>query len=344
MVYSFELIHHSNIRYREAAGRLGRCELLCLLKALHVPVEDVVLRPFGRAWFLVFECRELNKDELKELSRHSSVGLMAEQKDGWLRPLDVPPADCLPEDLPEILKYKGKTAVPFTKFMINTAVSLTPFSRSSDILTLLDPLCGKGTSLFCSLQAGMNAVGLDQDKRAVHEADAYFSRYLKTLRYKHTRTNVSETWKNHPLPVTDYVFSAMKDQSRAKDSLRLRLACGDTGFSPALTRRAPAHVIVTDLPYGIQHAPRETDRKPESFQSLLRRVLPVWIQCLKPGGAVALSFNELTLPVGEVLSCLQDAGFHPVRDSLFSDLRHEVEQAVSRNVVFATKKKEDNIP
>jgi len=343
MVYSFELLHHSNIHYREALGRLARCELFSLLKALGIQPDEIRLQPVGRVSFLTFSCRPLTDRELHYLAGHSSLGLLAEQReDGLLRPLDVPSPDYLPEDLPEILKYKGKTGVPFTRFMINTAAALTPCALSANPLTLLDPLCGKGTSLFCALQAGMNAVGLDQEKRFIQEADLYFSRYLKTGRFKHTRTASSETWAGKPLPVVRYDFADTREHARSRDLHRLTLACGDTVCAPALLRKAPAHVIVADLPYGIQHAPRESGHRPESFLSLLRRALPAWRSCMAPGGAIALSFNELTLSARDVIGALQEAGFTPLLDDVFTGLRHEVEQAVSRNVVFAIYNKEDN--
>ena len=342
MVYTFELIHHSNIRYRDAIARLGRCELICMLRALQVNADHFSVRSHGRVSFLSFESRELSSAELTFLARHSSVGLMTEEKNGWLKPLDVASPDYLPDDLPEILKYKGKTGVPFTRFMLNTALSLTSFFSSPEPLTLLDPLCGKGTSLFCALQAGMNAVGLDQEKRYIQEMDAYFSRYLKSLRLKHTRSAESETWKGHAIPVVRFSFADTKEHARNDDVRTLRLACEDASFAPSLVRRQPAHVLIADLPYGIQHTPLEAGRKPESFQMLLRRCLPAWYRCLIPGGAIALSFNEFTLPAKDVLNLLSEAGFSPCWDELFSDLRHDVEQAVSRNVIFAIKSKEDN--
>ena len=341
MFYVFELIHHSNIRYREAVARLGRCELLCMLHALGIETDQISVRTAGRVSFLCFESRTLSPGELTRLAGHSSVGLMAEEKDGWLHPLDVPSPDYLPEDLSEILKYRGKTSVPFTRFMVNTAAALSPYANSAEPLTLLDPLCGKGTSLFCALQAGMNAVGLDQEKRSIQEADAYFSRYMKTLRLKHSRSAASETWKGRPIPVIRFILADTKEHARNHDTRSLCLACGDTSAAPALTRRGPAHVLVADLPYGVQHAPVESGRKPESFQSLLRRSLPLWHGCLAPEGFIALSFNEFTLASQNVISILSENGFTPFRDACFTDLRHEVEQAVSRNVVFAIKNKED---
>ena len=55
-----------------------------------------------------------------------------------LKRIIAPVLGLLPEDLPEILKYKGKTGVPFTRFMINTAAALPPCALSANPLTLLD--------------------------------------------------------------------------------------------------------------------------------------------------------------------------------------------------------------
>ncbi len=343
MKYLFELILHPNIRYRNAVENLSRCELYAMLRALDIPATEILPHHIGRSVFLGFESRPLTEEELRRLSLHSSVSLMAEEQSGLLNPLDVSPPYYLGEDLPEILKYKGKTSVPFTWFMINTALSLTPWSRDPAAVTLLDPLCGKGTSLFCALQFGMNAVGLDRDKRSLEEADTFFSRYLKTSRLKHTRSAVSETWKGSSIPSVNYLFADTKEHVKAGQTRTLRFACADTSAAPALTRRSPAHVLVADLPYGIQHAPIGGS-SPESFQSLLHRALPQWRRALAPGGALAISFNEFTLPSRDVLSALRDAGFLPEEEPLFSGLRHEVEQAVSRNVIFAVKNKEDIAP
>ena len=343
MKYLFELILHPNIRYRKAVETLSQCELYAMLRALDIPFGDICLIRSGRAVFLSFETRPLTDAELLRLSLHSSVGLIAEEHHALLKPLDVSPPFYLDEDLPEILKYKGKTSVPFTRFMINTALSLTPWAASPGDATLIDPLCGRGTSLFCAVQLGMNAIGLDRDRRSLEEADTYFTRYLKTCRLKHTRSTVSETWKNASIHAVDFVFSDTKEHAKAGQHRKLLLACADTADAPALTRRAKAQVLVADLPYGIQHAPIAGNH-PESFQSLLRRALPHWKHALSSGGAVAISFNELTLPSRDVISILRDTDFHPVEDLPFTCLRHEVEQAVSRNVVFAVKNKEEIAP
>ena len=335
MVYSFELLQHANIRYREAVSRLGRCELLCMLKALGIETS-VTEETLGGASFLTFDSRELTDAEILYLSGHSSVTLMAAREKDLLRPLDHADTGYLPADLPEVLKYKGKTSVAFTRMMVNIALSLTPDPFPSPAKTVLDPLCGKATTGFCALQAGMNAVCLDLDRKSLREADEYFSRYLKLHLLKHARSEGSETAGSAGIPFVRYQFADTKEHFAAKDTRFLMLAVGDTENAPALVRRIPVHAIAADLPYGIQHAP-QSGRRPESFTALLRRVLPAWYRALVPGGALALSFNTLTLSADAVLSALASAGFvcPDLTASLF--FRHEVEQAVVRDVIFAVK-------
>lgn len=332
MVYTFALAKFANIRYHDAAVRLSRCELTAMLHALSVDCE-VQAESLGGADFLTFESRPLSGDEITFLSGHSAVLFLAEKEGAVLRPLSFSPGTYLEEDLPEILKYKGKTSASFTRMVLNMALSFSPFFSSSSPLTLLDPLCGKGTACFCALQGGMNAVGLDLDQKAVREAADYFSRYLKVHQLKHSMRAVSETFMKTSLPVTDFVFSDTRDHYQQGDTRSLRLSVGDTSLAPALCRHQQAHLLVTDLPYGVQHAP-QFGHKPESFRSLLSRALPHWRKALLPGGIAAISFNTLTLPAQQVTEIALDVGWTPLEDPCLTHLRHEVEQAVVRDVVF----------
>ena len=336
MVYSFALIKHANIRYRESVSRLGKYELISLLHSLSIDC-DVTVEKAGGSDFLSFDCRPLTESEISFLSRHSCISFMAEKTpDGLLRPLMFEKRPYLPEDLPEVLKYKGKTSVTFTMMMLNVALSQTAHVHSADPLTVLDPLCGKGTTCFCALQRGMNAIGIDLDQKSIRESADYFARYLKYHQMKHSRQQHSETFAGAPVPVTSFVFADTKEHYMLHDTRFLHLACGDTALVPALVRRTPVHLIVADLPYGIQHAP-QFGKKPETFERLLSRVLPVWLGILAPGGTLAVSFNTLTLPAAKASALIQDSGFMLCEKDCFSHFRHEVEQAVVRDVLFATK-------
>ena len=338
MVYSFELLKHANIRYREFLPVLAQCELFSMLSRLGISC-DFHLEELGGSRFLSFECRRLSDGELSYLSGHSSVVFMAENDGGLLRPLPVSGGAYLPEDLPEVLKYKGKTSASFSRMMINTAAALSVFRDTP--LTFFDPLCGKATGCFCALTAGMNAAGLDLDQKDIREASDYFSRYLKYHRLKHGEERRSETFGRQAVPVTEFTFADEKEHYRSGDVRRLTLACADTSASPALFRKDQPHIIAADLPYGIQHAP-QSGAKPEPLPRFLGRALPVWKRILKPGGVIALSFNTLTLPSQDVRSALADAGFRLPENEVYSGRCHEVEHAVVRDVVFALKSEEES--
>ena len=341
MVYSFELIKHANIRYRDCLSVLSRCELFAMLSSLGISCE-IREETMGASRFLTFECRPLSDGELTFLYGHSSVVFMAEKHGDMLKPLPVLTDGYLPDDLPEVLKYKGKTSASFTRMMINTAVSLSAFHGQEQPLTFLDPLCGKATGCFCAAVAGMNAVGLDINKKEIGEAVSYFSRYLKFHKLKHTERSVSVTAKGHSLPVSEFIFADTKEHYQSGNTRQLRLACSDTADSPFLFRKARAHIIAADLPYGVQHAPR-AGGKTDTLQGFLERGLPVWKKCLEPGGVIALSFNTFTLPSASVRSALENAGFTLPDNDLFYSLKHEVEQAVMRDVIFAFNTQEESV-
>ena len=333
MVYTFGLVRHANIRYRDSLCRLAKCELQVMLHALSYDC-DITYESGGGMDFLTFEVPSLSNREITFLSGHSSLALLAEKENETLRPLSFTGCSYLETDLPEILKYKGKTSVPFTRMMINLSLSNTPFCFSDTPLTLLDPLCGKGTSCFSAMQMGMNAVGLDTDQKALRESGDFFSRYLKVHMLKHSHVSRSETWMKSALPVSEYVFADTKEHFMSGDTRFFRLVCGDTSMAPALFRRQGAHLLVADLPYGVQHAP-QFGHKPESFRQLLSRALPEWRKALLPGGGLALSFNTLTLSTDTVRTLVTESGFDLCKDPVYSHLRHEVEQAVVRDLVVA---------
>ena len=331
MVYSFQLWKHPNIHFREAVQRLSCCELLSMLRCLSIGT-DIIPESLGSADFLTFESRELSPEELSWLQRHSCIVFQAEKSGSLLRPVYAVSPFVLPEELPEILKYKGKTSVSLTRMMLNTALALTPFARQTGPTLVLDPLCGRGTGLFCGLCTGMNAVGLDLDRRDLKEGADYFSRFLKLHRISHSLTAHSETVHGSAVPARTFRFSLSKEPGAFRS---LTLFEGDTGLAGPLMKKAPAHVIIADLPYGVQHAP-QAGRKPESFVSLLSRVLPSWKAALRPGGALAVSFNVLTLKAEKVRFLLSEAGFRVIDSPEYTVLEHTVEQAIRRDLVFAS--------
>lgn len=335
MNYCFQLLHHANIRYQESLGLLGAAELSAILHAMKVEAQ-VELKTIGGAPFLCFQAPQLTENQLNQCARHSALAFFCTEENGLLRPLDIARSDYLPKDLAEVLKYKGKTSATFTHMMINLARTASRAFDAQTPVTVLDPLCGRGTTLFVALQQGMNSVGMDMDRRDLKEAADYLSRYLQFHRLKHKLEQGACTAKGQNIPDAVYTLASSKQAFQAKDTRSLRMLLGDTGCIGQLMKKAPADLLVTDLPYGVQHAPQE-GRRPENFPGMLRRVLPTWHDALKPGAGVAISFNSLTLPRQTLVELLGNAGFTPLENSPYANLEHFVEQAVTRDVVVANR-------
>ncbi len=333
MEFLFQLTPHPNIRYRAAQTMLGAHELTCLLQGIGLPAEvkEITL---GGCTFLSFEAEQLMETQLSALSLHSAALMICERHGDLLRPLEKISHDYLTQDIAEVLKYKGKTSAVFTRMMMNIALAASDFFPQEGPLTVLDPMCGKGTTCFVALQAGMNAVGVDIDNRDLKECAGYFEKHLQFHRLKYSLDQGSRTVRKHAVPEAIYTLADTKEHYKSGDTRTLSLYLADTGLTGELLKKAPAHLLVADLPYGVQHAPQEGKRT-ESFAQLMKRALPTWHAALRKGGAVALSFNALTLKKADLLQWLTDAGFTPLTEGPYANLEHFVETAVTRDVVVA---------
>ncbi len=253
-----------------------------------------------------------------------------------LRPLARPIPGALPDELPHVLKYKGKTNADFTYMMLHCAKATSAFARAQHPLCVLDPMCGKGTTLLCALCEDHNALGVECDAKALRELEGYLERALKLHRIKHKRTGGALTLpKGESAKWTEYAIAPDAQRMKA-DARTLRLIYGDAGQLDCLTPKACCHLIVSDLPYGVQHAPKE-GHGVSSLMRLMQRVLPGCAHALKPGGAAAFSFNRNTLRRAELSQAMQSVGLTVLTEPPYDDFSHWVEQAVDRDVVIARK-------
>ncbi|NLI20516.1 MAG: hypothetical protein GX418_03125 [Clostridiales bacterium] len=334
MQFALLVKSHANARYAQSLLKLAARESECLLSALgiraRVTVETIAGTPF-----LMLETEALGEEAWAHLSRHSAVSLAAVRNGEWLRPLTLRPPAYLEPDLAQVLKYKGKTNADFTSMMLNCARSASAFALSREPLSVLDPLCGKGTTLFCALQQGDCAVGIETDEKAVREADVYVQRYLQYHRYKHRREEKSLTLrKGGAAKEVRFTLSDTPEHYKNGDTVSLRLIRGDTALADEIVGSGGVHLIVGDLPYGVQHAPKE-NRTVDSLEGLLRRALPAYRRALLPGGALALAFNTYTLPRENLVAAMKQSGLIPLTEPPFDDFSHWVEQAVNRDLVIA---------
>lgn len=332
MTYAFLLYPHANIRYRQSLLQLAVQELSMTLSALGREAE-VVPQKMGGAMFLTFEAAKLTERDMRMLSQLASVYMLFEMEDGKLTTLERTHPNYVGEDLPALLKYKGKTNEMFTDTMLTMALTASAFMPVHDSqLVVCDPMAGRGTTLMLALRRGYHGVGIEIGKADVKEAADYMTRYLEFHRIKYKRTDSALTVRGQVGGRENkFVFSDSAEHFKDGDTRTLRLICGDTREAEALLKPNSVHLMVTDAPYGVQ---KGTAGRQDSIGGTIAAALPGWFDVLKSGGVLAMSFNTHVTRREGLVRLFEKAGFEIVQTA---NLEHWVEQAISRDVILARK-------
>lgn len=332
MTYAFLLYPHANIRYRQSLLQLAVQELSMTLSALGREAE-VVPQKMGGAMFLTFEAAKLTERDMRMLSQLASVYMLFEMEDGKLTTLERTHPNYVGEDLPALLKYKGKTNEMFTDTMLTMALAASAFMPVHDSqLVVCDPMAGRGTTLMLALRRGYHGVGIEIGKADVKEAADYMTRYLEFHRIKYKRTDSALTVRGQVGGRENkFVFSDSAEHFKDGDTRTMRLICGDTREAEALLKPNSVHLMVTDAPYGVQ---KGTAGRQDSIGGTIAAALPGWFDVLKSGGVLAMSFNTHVTRREGLVRLFEKAGFEIVQTA---NLEHWVEQAISRDVILARK-------
>ena len=332
MTYAFLLYPHANIRYRQSLLQLAVQELSMTLSALGREAE-VVPQKMGGAMFLTFEAAKLTERDMRMLSQLASVYMLFEMEDGKLTTLERTHPNYVGEDLPALLKYKGKTNEMFTDTMLTMALAASAFMPVHDSqLVVCDPMAGRGTTLMLALRRGYHGIGIEIGKADGKEAADYMTRYLEFHRIKYKRTDSALTVRGQVGGRENkFVFSDSAEHFKDGDTRTLRLICGDTREAEALLKPNSVHLMVTDAPYGVQ---KGTAGRQDSIGGTIAAALPGWFDVLKSGGVLAMSFNTHVTRREGLVRLFEKAGFEIVQTA---NLEHWVEQAISRDVILARK-------
>ena len=332
MTYAFLLYPHANIRYRQSLLQLAVQELSMTLSALGREAE-VVPQKMGGAMFLTLEAAKLTERDMRMLSQLASVYMLFEMEDGKLTTLERTHPNYVGEDLPALLKYKGKTNEMFTDTMLTMALAASAFMPVHDSqLVVCDPMAGRGTTLMLALRRGYHGVGIEIGKADVKEAADYMTRYLEFHRIKYKRTDSALTVRGQVGGRENkFVFSDSAEHFKDGDTRTLRLICGDTREAEALLKPNSVHLMVTDAPYGVQ---KGTAGRQDSIGGTIAAALPGWFDVLKSGGVLAMSFNTHVTRREGLVRLFEKAGFEIVQTA---NLEHWVEPAISRDVILARK-------
>ncbi|RYZ06704.1 MAG: SAM-dependent methyltransferase [Myxococcales bacterium] len=321
----------SNRVYAQSAPALAAAELLAVgQRVLGGALANVEQATFGSVDYVTFDLAELSELARGWLSNLAATfALFGLEEDGRLLPLTLDRWDQLPSDLITIQKYSGKTNEAFTKLLLNVTLAASAFATERRPLSVLDPLCGRGTTLNQALSYGFHATGVEVDKKDFEAYALFIQRWVKDHRLKHNAVQGSVKGN----PKLDLELGVTKERFKAGDTLRLTYVSADTHAIAQVFQPRSFDLIVTDAPYGVQHGAHsgpDTARKP---QELLQTALPVWRGALRPGGAIGIAWNQLVLRRTELARMLQEAGLEVCEFP--QTFEHRVDSSIARDLIVA---------
>ncbi|GAA4883585.1 hypothetical protein [Ferrimonas pelagia] len=331
---------HNRI-YFDTALKIARLELEAITQAQGITIEAFGEDDLGLPASVSFTTSQPMDDAALKAIVASSIyyALFEVQADGLLRPIKAPQIYTFPNGMSQILKYVGKTNEQFTRLMINLALSAC--KTQSEQIRLVDPMCGKGTTLYEGMVRGFNVEGIEINTKWTQEIQAYMVKYLKTGKYKH---KVTKSKRNGPdgKKVAD-CFSvdtaADKADFAAGKLQNFKLYPGDTRQANLLLKKNSCDILVSDLPYGVQHGNKNAkdEKLDRSALTLLEEAVPAWRHGLKPKGAMVISFNEFTMKWRDVAKVLQANGLTVLDEAPYTGYLHRVDQSINRNLIVAIK-------
>ncbi|HEV7653360.1 MAG TPA: SAM-dependent methyltransferase [Mycobacteriales bacterium] len=335
MRYGLLISPSANRVYAESSVALTRAELeLFGRSALGDRITDTELSTIGGVPYVTFTA-ELTERDVAYLSNLSSVYALFSFEGELLRPVPLRPLDRYDDDLITIQKYSGKTNEHFTKLLLNVTVLSSAFAGDllDRRLRVLDPLCGRGTTLNQALMYGFDAAGMDVDGKDVEAYSAFLSTWLKRKRIKH-HIDTAPIRRNRQVVArrVHATLAASREDHKAGATQDVEVIGQDTVRAREFFRAGSFDVIVADAPYGVQHGSRTGAALARSPLELLAAAAPVWRELLRPGGAVGIAWNTHVAKREDAAGLLADAGLEPLP---LEGFRHRVDQSIARDILTA---------
>lgn len=331
----------ANRVYAQASVELGIAELEILSAALGDRFADVGSEQIAGVSYLTFAADELDDRTAAYVANLSTTYALFDIVGDLLRPVGGTRLDRYDDDLLTVLKYPGKTNETFTKLMLN--VTLLASSAAGDLLDrrlrVLDPLCGRGTTLNQALMYGYDACGIDLDAKDFEAYAGFLTTWLKRKRLKHRlRVHPVRHSGQEPARRLEVTLAPTREAYESGGVQHVDVVHADTLRCGEFFKPRSFDAIVTDAPYGVQHGSRTPgaglSRAP---LDLLAEAAPEWAELLRPGGALGISWNTHVATRAQLEGILVNAGLEPIASAPYLRMRHRVDQAIDRDLVVATR-------
>ncbi len=340
--YALLILPAMNKVYAEAAVSLSIAELEVMNTAvLGGRLSQIERTTLGGVPYLTFEADGgLSEADLGFLANLSSRYALFERAGDLLRPLPLTPLDQFDDDLITIQKYAGKTNEHFTKLLLNVTVLSSGWASAMTTrrFRIIDPLCGRGTTLNQALMYGYDSAGIELDLRDFEAYSAFIRTWLRRKRIKH-HAETSRVRRDRAVVGRrlDVEVGVTRESYRAGDRLTVTMVQGDTRRAREFFSARSFDLLVTDAPYGVRHGSTTGAKLTRDPLGLLGAALPGWIELIRPGGAVGIAFNEYVSPRADMVSLLADHGLQVYNDGPYRNFSHWVDQAIVRDIVVARK-------
>ena len=324
--------------YLERSGDIAINELIFATQHLSGPAADIRMADIGGIPYILFEKDELlTSEDIQLLSRLSFAYAIFEMRSGLIAPVSRECNYFISEDISAILKYAGKTNEIFTRLMLNLAIA----HCKDKTPRLLDPMAGKGTTLYEGLMQGLDVHGVEIDPKPVYESFVYIKKHLEMAKYKHTSHTektggADESGKKFTATRYQVEMSRSKDEKRTGQTRNFEIIAGDTRHAGALFKKNFFNIIVADLPYGVHHGAKKKPKEAgltRNALGLIKEAMPGWVKVLKPGGVIVLAWNLFLIPRAEMETLLGENGIVVPEEMAGLDFSHRLDQATHRDLI-----------
>ena len=337
---------HNRVYYLESE-KLALAELSLTTNRFEQHCGDIESIDIADINYLSFTVEQkLSETELIWLSNLSFIFALFQQStdsaESALHPVTLTPHSHVDPKISMLLKYSGKTNEIFTRMMINVGLVSSDFGFD-DSIQMLDPVSGKGTTLFEGAVRGFDVTGIEMEQKMVHETTTFFKRFLEQDKYKHTLSKHAMYSSSTGNEAFIQLFEYAQDKDAFKtESTRNHLAIisGNAIHSRRYFKAEKFHLIVGDLPYGIAHGNRAKKKHTSLTRSpaeLMDTCLSDFHKILKTGGTLVLAWNKFVWPREDFVELLTANGFQVLEADPYDQFTHRVDQSIKRDIVVARK-------
>lgn len=337
---------HNRVYYNYA-GKLAVAELKIAAKKLETKCISVDIEQIEGVRYINLKTQEeLSEKDIQIISRLSFVFAVYEriifENQNLFKPIPKARYYYIDEKISTILKYSGKTNELFTKMMINIALLSSNFDHNSK-LKLLDPVAGRGTTLFEGIVYGFDVFGIETDAKSVQDSTIFFKKYIEKEKLKHSfiKRQVFGKSKSEAVYINEFEFSNTKeDFKNLQKRKKLGIIEGITQEAGNYFKNETFEIIVGDLPYGIHHKNSTTNKTSSITRNpseLLSTSLPTWYKILKKGGVVVVAWNVFVAPKHKITKIFSENGFNVLSEQVSDDFEHLVDKSIKRDIIIAKK-------